>query len=205
MLFDGFDGVTKKKSKAFTKSVMYHEAFHQYIHYAVGDLAPHSWFNEGHGDYFAGMSVGAAGATPGPFEWRVDFLKQHIREKKDLIPLKSLVRLPQSEYYTNGLLKYSEGWAFIYFMRNVTKNKRWQDIPDIYFKYLSENIAAFRKGKGEDKEGGESVPGIPGIKIVQFEDQKKVDEILSEAVDKAFEGVDFDKLDKDFQTWVATL
>jgi hypothetical protein len=207
VLFDGFEGVSKKNSKAFTKSVMYHEAFHQYIHYAVGDLAPHSWYNEGHGDYFAGMSVGTDKVTPGMFEWRVDFLKRHLREKKDLIPLKSLVRFPQSEYYTNASLKYSQGWAFIYFLRNVTKNKRWQEINDIYFKYLSENIAAFKKGKDGQKEGdgGESVPGIPGITLISFEDQEKVEQILKEAVDKAFDGVDFDKLDKEFQSWVATL
>jgi hypothetical protein len=72
---------------------------------------------------------------------------------------------------------------------------------------LSENIAAFKKGKGGEKEGdgGESVPGIPGITLVSFEDQEKVDQILKEAVDKAFDGIDFDKLDKEFQAWVATL
>ena len=37
--------------------VLYHEAFHQYIYYAVGEVAPHDWFNEGHGDYFSGAVI----------------------------------------------------------------------------------------------------------------------------------------------------
>ena len=32
--------------------MLYHEAFHQFIHYSAGELPPHSWYNEGHGDYF---------------------------------------------------------------------------------------------------------------------------------------------------------
>src|SRR6185369_1997760 len=54
VLFENFDSMSKDKSKENALSVMYHEAFHQYVFYAVGNVAPHSWFNEGHGDYFAG-------------------------------------------------------------------------------------------------------------------------------------------------------
>ena len=207
VLFDGFEGVTKRDSKRFTQAVMNHEAFHQYIHYAVGDLAPHSWFNEGHGDYFAGMVVSGGGVSTGTFDWRTNYLKQHLRDKKGLIPIRSLVRLPQREYYSNAGLKYSQGWALIFFLRKVTNDKRYREIPDIYFKYLSENIAAFRQKQEEDGNGGGSsdVPGLPGMKFVSFEDSEKVDQILSAAVDKAFEGVDFEQLDREFVTWVNTL
>lgn len=209
VLFTKFEDVTKANSQAFCRSVMYHEAFHQYVHYAIGDVSPHSWFNEGHGDYFAGMVVNGGSIQFNPFSWRVKFLKQHIREKRDLIPLRSLLRFPQREYYTNAGLKYSEGWAIIYYLRNVSKNKRHQQILDIYFKHLSENIEAFRK-KEKEKKGGdegkpEPVPGIPGIEIFNFEDQQKVEKILSEAVDKAIEGVDLEALDKEFRAWVEKL
>ena len=51
-------------------AVLYHEAFHQYIHYAVGEVAPHDWFNEGHGDYFSGGVIpqyGTRVTAIGPF------------------------------------------------------------------------------------------------------------------------------------------
>lgn len=207
VLFENFEGVSKKNSKDFTKSVMYHEAFHQYIYYAVGNVSPHSWFNEGHGDYFAGMHVAGASVTFSMFDWRTKYLREHLTQKKDLIPIKSLVRYPQSEYYSNGGLKYSQGWALVYYLRQVAKDKRIREIPDIYFKYLADNVTSFRaKKKEEDADkpssGGIDIEGIPGIEIPDFEDMQAVEKILSEAVDKAFEGVDFEKLDRDFRSWL---
>ena len=54
-----------------TLAVLYHEAFHQYIYYSVGKVAPHSWFNEGHGDYYAGARYADKKFTIRPFAWRV--------------------------------------------------------------------------------------------------------------------------------------
>ena len=206
VLFKNFESVSKSKSAAFTKSVMYHEAFHQYIYYAVGDLAPHSWFNEGHGDYFAGMVVSGSRVSSKPFSWRVATLKRRMSTKKGLIPIKSLVRLPQSEYYSNAGLKYAQGWALVYFLRKVTRKKEWKAIPDTYFSYLRDNVAAFRqekKAKGDSS--GESVDGIPGVMVYNFEDREKVDQILKDAVNKGFEGVDYEKLDAAYQKWIKNL
>ena len=161
VLFDGFQNVSKAKSKTFTKAVMYHEAFHQYIFYAVGDVAPHSWFNEGHGDFFAGHLVKGKRVIPTEFEWRVKYLKLHATLGRGLIPIRSLVRLPQGEYYMNAGLKYSQGWALIYFLRNVTKNATWRNIPTRYFAHLRDNVAAFKKLKEKNDTEGESVEGIP--------------------------------------------
>lgn len=205
VLFDNFEGETKKNSKEMTKSVMYHEAFHQYIYYAVGKVSPHSWFNEGSGDYFAGMVINGTNVRYTMFDWRTKYLKPHLAAKKDLIPMKSLLRYPQNEYYSNGGFKYAQGWAFIYYCRQVTKDKRVRDIPDIYFKHLADNIAAFRAKTGDKKEGPGSID-VEGITIIDFdfEDQEAVERIREEAVDKAIEGVDMEKLDKDFRSWLET-
>jgi len=206
VLFDNFLYVSKAKSKEFTKGVLYHEAFHQYIYYAVGDVAPHSWFNEGHGDFFAGHLVRGNRVKAKMFDWRVDFLNRHLAMKKGLIPIRSLVRLPQREYYTNGGLKYSQGWAFIYFLRNVTRNEAWSKIPERYFAHLRDNVAAFKKlAADKDDTEGDSIPGIPGVRVYSWEDREKVDRILSEAVDKGFEGVDYEELDREFQQWVESI
>jgi hypothetical protein len=84
-----------------------------------------------------------------------------------------------------------------------------QQILDIYFKHVADNIEAFRKKKKESSGGNdgkaEPVQGIPGIKVENFEDREKVEKILSEAVDKAFEGIDLEALDKDFRAWIDSL
>jgi len=205
VLFTKFEEVTKMNSLSYCRSVMFHEGFHQYIHFAVGDVSPHSWFNEGHGDYFAGIAIAGSSIKFNTFDWRVDYLKDHLRGERDLIPCRTLVRLPQSEYYTNAGLKYSQGWALIYYLRNVSKKKEHKQALDTYFTYLADNVQAFRAKKGE-KEGDpgkpEPVPGIPGIRIIDFEDRAKVEQILSEAVDKAFATVNFEELDRDLRAWV---
>lgn len=210
VLFQKFDDMSANKSKDDCRSVMFHEGFHQYVHFAIGDVSPHSWFNEGHGDYFAGLTV-AAGAVQGVkvFDWRVRYLKEHMREGKDLIPLRSLLRYEQSEYYSNAGLKYSQGWATIYYIREVSKNKAHKQALETYFAYLADNVTAFRakrKEEDDDKPGGDtSIPGIPGVRLVDFEDREKVAEILSQAVDKAFAGIDLEALDKDLRSWVDRL
>ncbi len=203
VLFIEFTSLARKLSKAYCKSVMYHEGFHQYIHYASGDFAPHSWFNEGHGDYFAGSIVTPNSVSVKPFEWRVEALKRHIGEKKDLIPTKSLVRLPQGEYYTNGGLKYAHGWAIVYFLRSVTKNARYKEIPGIYFQHLRDNMELLKSET--EASGGDDIPGLPGVVSARYRDPEKAEKILMEAIDKAFEGIDMEKFDKEFHGWVRTL
>ncbi|HZN38026.1 MAG TPA: hypothetical protein VFD82_04440 [Planctomycetota bacterium] len=203
VLFQKFDDQSAAKSKEDCKSVMFHEGFHQYIYYAIGDVSPHSWFNEGHGDYFAGLSVGGGqiGKTQ-CFEWRVNFLKKHMRDGNDLVPLRSLLRYEQQEYYSNGLLKYSEGWALIYYLREVCKDKAAKQALDTYFNYVADNVTAFRS---KQKEG--EAPVIPGTsyRFVSYEDNAKVQEILSQAVDKAFASVDLEALDKALRSWIEGL
>lgn len=211
VLFQKFDDMSANKSKDDCRSVMFHEGFHQYVHFAVGDVSPHSWFNEGHGDYFAGLQI-ANNSVRGVnlFDWRVRYLKDHMRGGRDLIPLRSLLRYEQSEYYSNAGLKYSQGWAVIYYLRQVSKNKAHKQALDTYFAYLADNVSAFRAKKkaeeeDDDKPRGESIPGIPGVRFVDFEDQAKVAEILSQAVDKAFGSINLEELDKDLRAWVDKL
>lgn len=209
VLFQEFENQSKTKSEDDCRAVMFHEGLHQYVHFAVGDVSPHSWFNEGHGDYFAGLSVSGSRTSIKTFDWRVGYLKQHLQGGNDLIPVRTLIRLPQSEYYSNAGLKYSQGWALIYFLREVSKDKSHADILSTYFEYLADNVTAFRakkKKEGEDDDfGGESVQGIPGIRIIDFEDREKVEQILSEAVDKAFANVDLEALDVELRKFIEKL
>ena len=165
-----------------TLAVLYHEAFHQYIFYSVGNVPPHSWFNEGHGDYYAGSRYSSHKWKIGPFDWRVGTVKAAIRQgprtftvKKDkesgkehknfnsdkgYTPIKDLVAFSQGDYYSYPGVSYAQGWSLIYFLREeVPKNKKyamkWGKILDTYFNALKREVnkeGNLRRGGFEDPE-----------------------------------------------------
>ncbi len=139
VFFWKFANQSKKKSRKNSLAVLYHEAFHQYIYYSVGNVAPHSWFNEGHGDFFAGSVKVGGRFEVRPFDWRVNVVKVAASTGK-LVPLKKLLYYSQREYYANAGQNYAQGWAFIYFLRKVTKKPAWTAILDVYFNYLKDHL-----------------------------------------------------------------
>lgn len=174
-----YDASPAKKIDDDTLSVLYHEAFHQYIYYSVGNVAPHSWFNEGHGDYYAGAKyLRSRKWDIGPFDWRVGTVKNAIRQgareftlkqdeqggkerkvysnAKGYTPLADLVAFSQRDYYSYPGVSYAQGWSLIYFLREeVGKNPKkypesWGRILDTYFDVLKREVAK----EGRMRRGG---------------------------------------------------
>lgn len=158
-----------------TWSVVNHEAFHQYIFYFYGNIAPHSWYNEGTGDFYAGYEYNTKRKrfTLTPFDWRKSLAKDCIRQKK-FAPLREFVRWTQREYYGSnqyglgGGENYALGWSFIWFLRTgKEKAKGWDPAWD----------------------------GILDTYLAELANSGNLDK----AVDAAFAGVDWEKLQ---ETWV---
>ena len=146
-----YDASPSKEIDDNTLAVLYHEAFHQYIYYSVGNVAPHSWFNEGHGDYYAGARWKAGKFQIGPFSWRTGVLRNALvagpspyewderkigpetvrvrkwdRSKNGYSPLEALVTMDQGEYYAYPSVSYAQGWGLVYFLREIVpKNPKW--------------------------------------------------------------------------------
>ncbi|MGH7149595.1 MAG: hypothetical protein ACREIU_02795 [Planctomycetota bacterium] len=143
--------MTENPSDTFR--TMQHEAFHQYIYYRCGELAPHSWYNEGTGDYYAGADFKYGKFEIDIFAWRKETIRNAIREGKH-VPLSKLFRYTQREYYANSDLCYAEGWSLVYFLREGKKagaknwNPAWESILPTYFAKLVEADAA---GLDEEK------------------------------------------------------
>ncbi len=179
-----YDASPARKVDEDTLAVLYHEAFHQYIYYSVGNVAPHSWFNEGHGDYYAGSKYVNSKFKIGPFNWRVGTVKEAIRQgpraytvKKDektgkeqrifasdkgYTPIKDLVAFSQGDYYSYPGVSYAQGWSLIYFLREEVPKKKayaekWGKILDKYFVALKREVAK----EGKLRRGGEG-PEKPG-------------------------------------------
>lgn len=127
---------SKEGGKKDSMSTLFHEAFHQYIHYAVGEFAPHSWYNEGFGDYFAGANP-AKGFEIGPFAWRTGVVKNAVGSGK-AHHLRELMKMTQAEYYSDPETCYAQGWALVYFLNSATakKNPVWAGILDRYFETM---------------------------------------------------------------------
>ncbi len=138
-----------------TWATLNHEAFHQYIYYFFGELAPHSWYNEGNGDYFSGYQLEHKKFTVKPFDWRERLVQMNMRESMNnngnkIVPLQKFVYWSQRDYYgdnqtynTDGGDHYAQGWSLIYFLRNGKKkakcwNPSWDTILDTYLRPLVE-------------------------------------------------------------------
>ena len=140
-----------------TLCVLNHEAFHQFIYYFYGQLSPHSWYNEGHGDYFSGAKltksyrVQGFGSAPGGFD-RSQFIKDMVRLARQgkkvsegaAAPLKEFLDYSQAQYYDRGANRpvgfYPQGWAVVHMLRQGKGlDPKWQRIlPE----YLASLLAA---------------------------------------------------------------
>ncbi|MBI1851191.1 MAG: hypothetical protein HYR85_12685 [Planctomycetes bacterium] len=165
-------------NKAHTFATMYHEAFHQYIYYSCGELSPHDWYNEGTGDYFAGAKLKGDKFEIGKMDWRTETIRNAVRTG-DYIPLEKFIHYSHTEYYGPKIdVCYAEGWCLNYFLRAGTKNARWKQIPEIYFKTLRDT---------NDAELAKKTPEHQAEQIAR-----------DAALQAAFDGVDVAELDKQF-------
>jgi len=191
VFFDYEDTDGKGSGTEDTLIVLYHEAFHQYIYYSTGELAPHSWYNEGTGDYFSGALIkGGKYKKMQVNTWRIEFIQQAIRDKK-YVPWREITSYSQAEYYRRAGLCYAQGWSMIYFLRecdDVEDHPVWSQILDIYFNVMKEEfqkgMAEAREGLGEDEEVSQTVKFMIGK------------ESRDKAVEKAFEGVDWFEIEE---------
>ncbi len=210
-------------------STLHHEAFHQYIYYALGDVAPHTWFNEGNADYFAGAKFKQGRFRFAPFQWRLPVIKTMIA-RKSTYALERLISMTQAEYYSDSSRCYAQGWAFVYFLREETRNRRYKKILPTYFDTLKASLINVREGKPVGESAGMSRISLPHhlrgwgdltsymidprqeqededgpkvkIKIEELSEKAKkraaVKGALDYALERAFDGVDLEKLEKAF-------
>ncbi|MCU0865586.1 MAG: hypothetical protein MUC36_17510 [Planctomycetes bacterium] len=142
------DDVRKRYDKAKVKLtdddsllVLYHEAFHQYIHYAIGEFSPHDWFNEGYGDFFSGAVVGDSSGKVmriEPSPWRIHVVKDMCEFGIGFIPLKEILEAERAVFYNPARAGhfYAGAWSFVYFLKNskeAAAHPQWSKLLQLYF------------------------------------------------------------------------
>jgi hypothetical protein len=192
-----FDNVAGRQGSRFGNRdsyiVLYHEAFHQYIHYSAGEIAPHIWFNEGYADYFSGTIVYARSDKIKEIDthpWRTGTIRKAVAEGKH-VPFEKFLEAEKAEYYRQGALYYAQGWSLIYFLnesRAAADRPEWQRITPVYFETLK---AAYQ----EELEKLGPDPNLPA----RTEAQKKA---RDRALAAAFEEVDVAELEAEWRQYV---
>ncbi len=140
----------ERRPHEMTLETLNHEAFHQYIYYWAGELAPHSWYNEGHGDYFGGAKMSRSfrvtGYGPRRYTQRHPVVKEARRLSQagkstaegGLIPLRDLCRWTQREFYgAHRGLAYAQGWALVFWLRESRRlDDAYEEILPSYLGHL---------------------------------------------------------------------
>ena len=195
------DATKRKKGEKTDKSntfiILYHEALHQYIHYSAGKLSPHSWFNEGYGDYFSGSEIsGGKVKRIGLNPWRLGTIKSAVSARKH-VPLEKIIRYEQRDYYKNAGLCYAEGWSIIYFLNTskvVARHEVWSEILTVYFETLKDAWAsqlARLENEGKEEDATARLAAQKEARVA--------------AVDAAFEDVDIWELEEAWLEFVEEL
>lgn len=180
-----------------TLLVLYHEAFHQYIHDSTGQLPPHPWFDEGHGDYFSGAEIrGGRLRSIGPNPWRYETARRLALERTH-VPFEEILRYEQEDYYADMAAHYAQGWAMVYFLREskeVRRRRAWAALLPTYFEtlkrvYPEELFAVLEEGLQAD------------VKRVR----EAARTARTRALDAALEGVDLAELEEAWLAFMADL
>ena len=194
-------GDKRGTAKANTRIVLYHEAFHQYIYYAIGQIAPHSWFNEGTGDYYSGAVIKSGKVKKiGVNTWRIEYIQAALETGYGVQRVESFEQIlaySQAEFYkpSRVAICYAQAWSMIYFLRTakeVRKHPLWSQILPIYFDTLQSTFARELKGKLAEQLDAK----------VLSRAKKKAREA---ALEKAFSDVDLRELERAWKKYTLSL
>ena len=219
-----YDASPATKVDDDTIAVLYHEAFHQYIHYSVGGVDPQPWFNEGHGDYYSGARYANGKFTIHPFSWRIGVIKGALRagpskkdakgdwdrKKEGYTPLQDFTSFTQGDYYAYPSVSYAQGWSLIYFLREIVPKKadwnaKWGRILDVYFKTLQGTLAVTPPSGGKLAPGGATKPDDPAPGAPGPAPARTAGGNVDEAMRAAFQGVDWNELEAAWKSSIASV
>lgn len=137
---------------ASTNAILYHEGFHQYIHYAYGGVDLPRWFDEGTGDYFGGAQPDADGVKIGENASRAgtitkivngEFTKQYGWNPPALA---DLLQMDRDAFYRETkwlVFQYTMAWSVIYYLaQGIEKDSPYAGALERYASTLRETQSA---------------------------------------------------------------
>ncbi|MFQ5748077.1 MAG: hypothetical protein ACE5H3_01315 [Planctomycetota bacterium] len=185
----------KNSNRNLTYSVMTHEAFHQYCYFLFDRAEAHRWFDEGHGDYYAGFEFRGNQAIPHAKmkgQDRLAGIRRQIREGT-CTPLAELIRSDHPTWQKKGVASYEESWSLIYYLHQGMDGrvpgriwrKEYSAILPAYIEALYEGFQTARKKS-------------PGGEVT--EEQKK--EIWKQALTASWGNIDLPRFEESWKYYV---
>lgn len=174
--------------------VLYHEALHQYMHYAVGEFAPHDWFNEGYGDYFSGAVVGESTGRVmrvDPSPWRIHLAKDMLEFGDGFLALKDVLNADRATFYNPQRAGnyYAAAWSFVFFLKHdkaALAHPQWSKLLATYYATIKESFAKESQGLAEGDRGGREVASFKARKAALAKMLDGVDLLALEAAWKKY-------------------
>ena len=187
-----------KRKASDSLVVLYHEAFHQYIFYALGSNSPDYWFNEGMADYFAGAKFYRGSKKMKEIalnSWRLPLLKKIVSSAK-FIPLERLITAKRAQFYNplQASRMYAEAWSLTYFMLKSKPSKNrpdWQEVIPKYYDYFKSEAAKIGK--------------TFSASTTLHEKNSAMDRARERATKKAFENIDREELEREWKKWLVKI
>ncbi|MDA0321263.1 MAG: hypothetical protein O2923_00895 [Verrucomicrobia bacterium] len=159
LVISPIDEGKKRDQRKAVHDVLYHEAFHQYLFYALDQAPVSMWFNEGHATLFEGVKMQGSSIQIIEAEAYADRLV--VMLKSGTVDLEELVHLSPVEFYGNDHqtreVRYTASWGLVYYLRKgtaVVKRSPYVGILDRYVDALwetkNESEATERAFRGVD-------------------------------------------------------
>lgn len=175
-----------------TMRTLYHEACHQFVYHTASALSPHSWYDEGTAEFYAGAVTqrGRVLSIDGLTE-RERFLRSRLAGG-GLTPLVELLSMSQADFYADADVNYSLGYALVRFLRTsrvVAQHPAWGGLLERYFAEL--------RLRWRLEAEGLALSGLTGPKY-----RAAIDRARARALEAALEGVDVAELEAALLEWI---
>ncbi|MEK7450174.1 MAG: tetratricopeptide repeat protein [Planctomycetota bacterium] len=144
-----------------TLKVMYHEAFHMFLHEIVNNVENIPiWLNEGMAEYFGGSEISTADGhtsvkTGLVHEGRLSNLLLGLEMNK-VVPFEKIMNETKMDFYgPDAAFRYAQAWSMVHFFVHY-KNGLYQNGLKSYFNHLKKGKspgAAFQETFGKQNLG----------------------------------------------------
>ena len=143
------EGRDKRTAEYQMMNTLHHEAFHQYIFYALNQIQTPAWFNEGHADLFAAVKVTGSKVKIIEDVYHLRTLSKYF--KSGNVNLQKHINSSYQEFYNNKDLNYPLSWSIIYFLRKGGEQYKAKGYDKILDKLMTELVSSKSIEKANEK------------------------------------------------------
>ena len=135
-----FEWGNERERRERIARIVYHEAWHQYLHYAFDGLQTSPWFNEGLATFFEGADIRRGDLRMDEVERYAVMMETLARAEE--INLPSFLRLSYDQFYGRGgypeqnrSAHYAIGWGLLYYLMKAAPLDPSNDYEQIPARY----------------------------------------------------------------------